>query len=139
MTDVDANHLLQRGDGFLLGSEPAARPSALHDALTGATTAQAELMIRDRVPFLNPIEAGPQIVVITAARPAHAWGEALHLVPEEQSRHLVARVNAWTTTSVAAAEKAREQTRAMRRRLDQTPAGRWQRWTDLTGLSGGVV
>ena len=122
------------------GSDPAQLleqhgPTALHDALTGATTLQAELMIRDRVTFLDPAEAGRQIAEITAARPPATWEQHLALVPEEQTRHLVARVNAWTTTTSAAADDAREQTRAMRRRLDQTPADRWQRWSDTTGLT----
>ena len=122
------------------GSDPAQLfeqhgPDALHDALTTATTPQAQLMIRDRATFLNPDEAGRQISEIIAARPATTSGDELHLVPEEQTRHLVARVNAWTTTPTAAADQAREQTRAMRRRLDQPAAERWQQWADTTGLA----
>ncbi|MBB1515995.1 relaxase domain-containing protein [Tessaracoccus sp. MC1679] len=123
------------------GSDPAQLfeqhgPDALHDALTTATTPQAQLMLRDRATFLNPIEAGRQIAEIIAARPATTWGDSQHLVPEEQTRLWVARVNAWTTTPTAAADKAREQTRAMRRRLEQPAAERWQRWADTTGLVG---
>ena len=111
-------------------------PDALHHALAEATTAQGELMIRDRVTFLHPAEAGRQVAEIIAARPPATWQQHLALVPEEQTRHLVTRIHAWTTTPVAAADHAREQTRAMRRRLDQPPADRWQRWADLTGLAG---
>ncbi|MHA6512796.1 MobF family relaxase [Tessaracoccus sp. Z1128] len=123
------------------GSDPAQLfeqhgPDALHDALTNATTAQAQLMLRDRATFLNPIEAGRQIADIIAARPATTWGDELHLVPEEQTRYLVARVNAWTTTPTSAADQAKEQTRAMRQRLDQPSTERWQQWADTTGLAG---
>lgn len=48
----------------------------------------------------------------------------------------MSRVNAWTTTPVAAADHSREQTPAMRRRLDQPPAERWLQWAENTGLAG---
>ncbi|WP_182781090.1 toprim domain-containing protein [Tessaracoccus sp. MC1627] len=123
------------------GSDPAQLleqhgPDALHDALTISTALQAEVMIRDRATFLDPIEAGRQIAEIIAARPAATWGDSLHLVPEEQTQRLVARLNAWTTTPITAVDQAKEHTRAMRRRLDQPPAERWQRWADTTGVAG---
>ncbi|MHA6524451.1 MobF family relaxase [Tessaracoccus sp. G1721] len=107
-------------------------PTALLEALTGATTAQAMLMVRDRVRFLDPTDAVRQIAEITAARPATTWGETLHLISTELSSHLAGRINAWTTTPSTAGDIAREQTRAMRRRLDQHPAERWQPWATAT-------
>jgi len=111
-------------------------PDALHDALATVTTLQGELMIRDRVTFLSPAEAGLQVAEILAARPPATWEQHLTDVPEKQARHLVARTHAWTATPTAAADHARQQTRQMRGRLDQTPAQRWQRWADLTGMAG---
>ena len=109
---------------------------ALHDALAQAATLQGELMIRDRIRFLAPAEAGRPVAEILAARPPATWKPHLAVVPEEQTRHLIARVNAWTTTPATAADHAHEQTREMRRRLEQPPADRWQRWADLIGLAG---
>ncbi|MBB1512757.1 relaxase domain-containing protein [Tessaracoccus sp. MC1627] len=123
------------------GSDPAQLfeqhgPDALHDALITATMPQAQLMVRDRATFLDPNEADRQIADIIAARPATTWGDELHHVPEDQTPLLVARVSAWTTTPTEAADQAKEQTRAMRRRLDQPATERWQQWADTTGLAG---
>ena len=93
-------------------------------------------MIRDRITFLAPADAARQIAEILAARPAVTWQQHLAHVPEEQTRHLLTRINAWTITPVAAADHARGQTSAMRRRLDQSPAQRWKHWADLTGTAG---
>jgi len=110
-------------------------PDALHHALATATTIQGEQMIRDRVTFLTPADATRQIAEILAARPPATWQQHLAAVPEEQTQQLMTSINAWTTTPIMAADHAREQTRAMRRRLDQTPAQRWQRWADLTEMA----
>ncbi|OCL30874.1 hypothetical protein BCR15_10380 [Tessaracoccus lapidicaptus] len=110
-------------------------PDALHHALATATTIQGEQMIRDRVTFLTPADATRQIAEILAARPPATWQQHLAAVPEEQTQQLMTWINAWTTTPIMAADHAREQTRAMRRRLDQTPAQRWQRWADLTEMA----
>ena len=111
-------------------------PDALHDALATATTLQGEQMIRDRITFLTPADAALQIAEILAARPAVTWQQHLAQVPEEQTRHLLTRINAWTVTPVAAADHAREQTREMRRRLDQPAQDRWQSWAVATGVTG---
>ncbi|KYF61437.1 hypothetical protein BE11_19015, partial [Sorangium cellulosum] len=111
-------------------------PDALHDALATATTLQGEQMIRDRITFLTPADAALQIAEILAARPAVTWQQHLAQVPEERTRHLLTRINAWTVTPVAAADHAREQTREMRRRLDQPAQDRWQSWAVATGVTG---
>ncbi|WP_188426909.1 MULTISPECIES: MobF family relaxase [Tessaracoccus] len=111
-------------------------PDALHDALATATTLQGEQMIRDRITFLTPADAALQIAEILAARPAVTWQQHLAQVPEEQTRHLLTRINVWTVTPVAAADHAREQTREMRRRLDQPAQDRWQSWAVATGVTG---
>ena len=113
-------------------------PQALRDALQ-TTTPQALQMVSERVTFLPTDEAARQIAEITAARPADTWPDTLHLIPEDHTAYLVGRVNAWTTTPTLAGETAQEQTRAMRRRLEQPAEIRWQRWADRTGLDTSAV
>ena len=113
-------------------------PQALSDALQTATP-QALQMVAERVAFLPPDEAAREIAEITAARPPATWPHTLDSIPEDHTAYLVGRVNAWTTTPTMAGEAAREQTRAMRRRLEQPAEIRWQRWANRIGLDTAAV
>ena len=103
---------------------------ALRNALASATP-QALQMARERSAFLDPVQAARQVAEITAARPASAWAETLGHLPDD----LTSRVHAWTTTPAQAAEAAREQSRAMRQRLEQPVEVRWRRWAEAIGLN----
>ena len=95
---LDARRLLLPAGGDPAQLLQQHGPDALHHALAEATTAQGELMIRDRVTFLTPAEAGRQVAEILAARPPATWTDTLGSIPDAHTAHLVGRVNAWTTT-----------------------------------------
>lgn len=102
------------------GSDPASHlhdhgEHALRDLLDSATP-QADHMIQERL--ANPTaHTGQEVAEIIAARPSQHWNNPA--LPTDQRPHLLDRIKAWTLNPQRAAEQAREQTRANRRRHEQ--------------------